>query len=53
MTELLDGGIESYLRADTFVQLLFNFFAQMNFQFLQRHGRFDSSGEHLLSPFGN
>ena len=47
------GNLKSLLFVMSRLHLLLNFFTQMNFQFLQRHGRFDSGGKHLPPPIGN
>jgi hypothetical protein len=51
LPNFLNSGIKSGLPVQSRCHLPLNFFAQMNFQFFQRHGRFDSGGEHLFSPF--
>ena len=47
----LEGDLESLLLGKARSHPLFDIIAQVTFQFVQRHGRFDASGQHLPPPF--
>src|SRR5674476_1646689 len=51
LADFFHSDSKSLLRAQSRLHLLRDVLAQMNFQFFQRHGRFDAGGEHLLPPF--
>ena len=44
---------KSFLTVEARFRLALNFLAQMNLQFVQRHGGLDPGGEHLPPPFSN
>jgi hypothetical protein len=50
LPDFLNGSLEGFCVAPSRFLLAFDFFAQVDFQFLQRHGSFDAGGEHLPPP---
>jgi hypothetical protein len=53
LTDLPGRNFERRLLVQPRFHLPPDFFAQMIFQFLQRHGGFDANRQHLPPPVGN